>query len=528
MEESEEVEDDLVFNAEGTHSRAINRKENPDAEFEGELGYALIKALRGKTVGRRLKRNLFKFAVFQTICSFSLLIITMQAWDNFRETEYYDSPKYGATLLGLMWVVSFPSLCVGFITLGLVRNWASLTTNRGLLSNLMRVYVVFFFGMFIFSLWLACATFLTFKKVSDWNADVTLARIFPYYVCTIIFLMPYLAAQAYYTLEISYYIDGIDTGGIIAEPDPPERVMDLSDVSLFQSCIFVVGMPCILLIQCSDLVKAVASAYAKHYAHVPLFAKPKKAAKEPPQRGKKNKLLRRIYKTVTRWFRGSKKKEVVPEPAPAPALEELEAGKSGDGTLQLADIQQDREKEEREERERAVREREERRRQLEIDNAAEEAERRRKTDQQLMEAARVLNERRQKEEEERRRREEEAAGFDKALSVAKFKALWSSLGTSGSFQCNLKTLPAITNLTEHLKKQGFHIVFAAKPSANDVEVGVCNIRTAETDVWFMARFLATQTNFSAVMKAQNAEQVTAYVKKFALAKVLKIDNQKKK
>jgi hypothetical protein len=73
---------------------------------------------------------------------------------------------------------------------------------------------------------------------------------------------------------------------------------------------------------------------------------------------------------------------------------------------------------------------------------------------------------------------------------------------------------------------GFHIVFAAKPSPTDVEVGVCNIRTQDSDAWFMARFLATATTFSAVMKAQNPEQVTAYVKKFALAKVLKIDSGK--
>lgn len=191
--------------------------------------------------------------------------------------------------------------------------------------------------------------------------------------------------------------------------------------------------------------------------------------------------------------------------------------------LELADLQVDREKEERLERERAVREREERKRQQELEEAAAEAEKRRRADEQLQEAARVLNERRQREEEEAAQRDN---GWDRTLAVAKFKTLWATLGTAGSFQCNLKALPAITNLTEHLKKQGFHIVFAAKPSPNDVEVGVCNIRLQEEDPWFMARFLATQNSFSAVMKAENTEQVTAYVKKFALAKVLKIDSGK--
>ena len=221
-----------------------------------------------------------------------------------------------------------------------------------------------------------------------------------------------------------------------------------------------------------------------------------------------------------------RKKEVSPDnlAASAPHLDALEKGPPA--PLELADLQVDREKEERLERERAVREREDRKRQEEHQEAAAEAEKRRRADEQLQEVARSLQEKRQREEEERALKEQLANGWDRTLPVVKFKALWASLGTAGSFQCNLKQLPAITNLTEHLKKQGFHIVFAAKPSPNDVEVGVCNVRAQENDPWFMARFLATPTSFSAVMKAQNAEQVTAYVKKFALAKVLKIDTAK--
>jgi hypothetical protein len=78
MDEDDD-EDDIVFNAEGGHSRAVNVKDNPDAEFEGEFGFALLKALRGNTVGRRLKRNLFKFGCFQLICNFALFMITIQA-----------------------------------------------------------------------------------------------------------------------------------------------------------------------------------------------------------------------------------------------------------------------------------------------------------------------------------------------------------------------------------------------------------------------------------------------------------------
>ncbi len=79
MDEDDD-DDDIVFNAAGGHSKAVHLKEdNPDAEFEGEFGYALLKALRGGSVGRRLKRNLFKFGCFQLICNFELLMITIQA-----------------------------------------------------------------------------------------------------------------------------------------------------------------------------------------------------------------------------------------------------------------------------------------------------------------------------------------------------------------------------------------------------------------------------------------------------------------
>lgn len=50
---------------------------NDDKKFEGEFGYSLVKALRGKTTGRRLKRALFKFGCFQFFCNFPLFIMTI-------------------------------------------------------------------------------------------------------------------------------------------------------------------------------------------------------------------------------------------------------------------------------------------------------------------------------------------------------------------------------------------------------------------------------------------------------------------
>jgi hypothetical protein len=132
--------------------------------------------------------------------------------------------------------------------------------------------------------------------------------MYPYYICTVLFLMPYLASVFYYTLEVSFYIDKIDMGGNITEPDPPDWVMDLSDVSLLQSCVFVCAMPCIMCIQCSDLVVAIHKAYAKHYRDRPFFEFGKRDAQyaEPQHVKRKRRVLRRIWKTLTRWFRGAK------------------------------------------------------------------------------------------------------------------------------------------------------------------------------------------------------------------------------
>lgn len=142
--------------------------------------------------------------------------------------------------------------------------------------------------------------------------------MYPYFVCTSLFLMPYLAAQVYYWLDLTFLIEEMDRGGSIEEPDPPANVMDLSDVSLFQSCIFVCGMPCIVCLQITDLCSAVRKAYSRHYKNKPLVdmswwngrrsAYKNNNIEEEEQQPKKKprRLLRRIAKTVNRWFRGTK------------------------------------------------------------------------------------------------------------------------------------------------------------------------------------------------------------------------------
>lgn len=343
----------------------------------------------------------------------------------------------------------------------------------------------------------------------------------PYYVCLCIFLLPYLAVLLLYTLDVSYLTDEVEKGGEIIERDPPPYARDLSDVSLFQSCIYVCGMPIIICIQLGDLCIAIRNAYEQSYRDAPgccckpadLFCLRKKTtpASEAVKKPKGKTIWHRMYRTVVRCIRGSKPKPTV--------LPMTQAGPTG---LPLRELDKDREVMERNQREGLMQEADEERQRLALKEAADAAEFQLRLEE---EARRLEAERLRKEQEEELRRQQEEFNqrWQAVLSVADYKSQWATLPTSGSFQCNLKSLPDLNHFTEHLKKQGFHIVFALSPSAADLEIGLCNIRPVGEESWFLARFLATKTSFSAVMKSDNPQIVPALVKRFALAKVLRID-----
>ena len=62
----------------------IVRGFDPDIEYENECGYTLIKMLRGKNIGRRFKRNLFKYDIALWICGMVIFILTCTLCKSFR------------------------------------------------------------------------------------------------------------------------------------------------------------------------------------------------------------------------------------------------------------------------------------------------------------------------------------------------------------------------------------------------------------------------------------------------------------
>jgi hypothetical protein len=195
----------------------------------------------------------------------------------------------------------------------------------------------------------------------------------------------------------------------------------------------------------------------------------------------------------------------------------------------LKELEKDREQEEREAREKLTREQEEERQRLALKEAEANAEFLRRQEEQEKERLRHLEEKRLQEEreaQEKKEAEDFANRWEATLTVTRYKALWATLQTHGSFQTALKSMPAVGTVADHLKRQGFHIVFAASPNANNIEIGICNIRPVGEEPWFIARFLVANNSFSAVMKATTPDIVPIFVKKFALAKVLKIETAK--
>ena len=168
------------------------------------------------------------------------------------------------------------------------------------------------------------------------------------------------------------------------------------------------------------------------------------------------------------------------------------------------------------EAERLRKEEEERLKKEEEDRLKKQEEERKKEEELL----RLENERLAREEEEKKILEELMSPI---LSKERFKDIWGNLPVAGSFQCKLKSPPINDSFVSHLGKQGFHIVFVTASSSTESEVGICNIRIDGSGPWFVSRFVYGKSTFSAVMKCEDQSLMTNYVKKFALAKVLKID-----
>ncbi len=544
--DDENPDDDLASTAIGDDSDNEDSDEeygqknnwiNPDVLYQDECGYALVKLLRGSSCGRCIKRCVFKMAVVGLCCAMTIMIISYLESRLFAFTRYFQTSPYGATLQTLMWVASISEMFMSVMSLVFIKYWASTVTNRKLFTQLLRLYMVMQVATVMFGIWMLGVLYSTFEEVDRWQDDITLAMMYPYYVCTWLFTLPYLVVTLYYTSDISFYMDDLVTDvGVIDEEDPPADRVDLSDVSFNQVLLLLVATPVMVVVQFFDLFIAI---YLLGCRYIEIRRKQareraqKRAelkAKHLEEKTRGSSVWTRVVRTLKRrwkrWCCSGKAKTLalvtsLDDVPPSPYAHKPLGDEEPPVAYKSPENAGARELQERLARERAMEEEEKR-------NAKKAAESKARLE---AEAIRQREARELQDEYDRaelaRKLEDEKKDAAPTLDVPRFKAIWSALATTGSFSAKLRMLPSLAGFTEHLRNQGFHIVFASAPTSSEIEVGICNIRTRPSEKWFMARFVSSPTDFSAVMKAEDPEYAGAFVKKFSLARILKIDTSKR-
>jgi len=534
LESDEEEDEEDGYVGAGSNRR---RWVNPDILYQDEFGYWLVKLLRGSTSGRRIKRCVFKIAVVGIVCSIALIVISYLESYLYSFSAYFNTSPFGATLQSLMYVAAYSEAFMSVMSLVFVKYWASVVTNRKLFVQVLRLYMIMQLATSILGIWMVWVLYKTFEKIDRWMDDLTLATMFPYVLCTWMFSLPYIAVTLYYTMDISFYMDDLVTNvGVIEEENPPADRVDLSDVSFNQVALLIVAFPVMLVVQFLDLLVALVQLAVRYVKtrqrerHELQEKRAKMKAAKLAEKTRGSSVSTRVLRTMRRHFRfccslciGKKKK---PLPVLDTTLDDIPASpyamKPTAAVIAPAKAAEPKNAEERELVERKARE-------AAMADEERRAERRAAEVKARLEAeATRLREEREREEEFElaeiaRRLEEEKKDAAPTLDVPRFKALWATIASTGSFSAKLRALPSLSLLTEHMRKQGFHVVFASAPTMNDVEVGICNIRARPNDKWFMARFVGNSSDFSAVMKSEDPDTAAKFVKMFSLAKVLKID-----
>eukprot|EP00602_Paraphysomonas_sp_CaronLab_P010630 CAMPEP_0185037806 /NCGR_PEP_ID=MMETSP1103-20130426/32683_1 /TAXON_ID=36769 /ORGANISM="Paraphysomonas bandaiensis, Strain Caron Lab Isolate" /LENGTH=332 /DNA_ID=CAMNT_0027575945 /DNA_START=450 /DNA_END=1448 /DNA_ORIENTATION=- len=328
------------------------------------------------------------------------------------------------------------------------------------------------------TLYCVCVLFLLFRGV-DWDDDPVPEELLIAYVFSVIFLCPYVATVFYYVLDVSYLSGEIDLRADISEPEVPEDTVDLSNVMLKDLCGAVIALPCVCCIHLSSVCDCWTT-IMKLFERDPrsLEEEAERQEMEKQRRERRGANMQQAFASLMSLVSvpGRRSRTVVP----SQEEEDVEDEESGQVLYGL-------------------------RQPVEDPIPAPSPHSQSPPD----ESKGDLN--------------SMADGGSRTLSVHQFKALWPALSVAGSFQCKLRSAPNLQTLTQHLRKQNFHIVFAASPTDRETEVSICNIRESPEEVWFMARFLFSTSMFSAVMKAQDQDIVEKHVRRFALARVLKID-----
>ena len=121
---------------------------------------------------------------------------------------------------------------------------------------------------------------------------------------------------------------------------------------------------------------------------------------------------------------------------------------------------------------------------------------------------------------------------DSYFNEKMFESVWTSMSIAGTFKCQLKKSPPLAVLVKHVEKQGFHVASSSSSSSSSIGVGsgvesevqFCNtINRSKKEGLFLCKFTVVKNTFTASMKAENLDDISMHVKRFSLAKILKVD-----
>ena len=173
-----------------------------------------------------------------------------------------------------------------------MRNWASLVTSRDLFLSLLRIYLVFFSLMFVLAAWGLVVTFGIFNNV-DFNKINPVINPYGLFIATVVFLIPYSLVLLYYILDLHYLMEEMEHGTIKEPGKPPKGTMDLTGVTLTNSCgVFLCGIPFMILYQLGEVVHELLSMVCGEY-----MARTDRWAEER-ERTRKKGVCYRIIKTL--------------------------------------------------------------------------------------------------------------------------------------------------------------------------------------------------------------------------------------
>ena len=173
-----------------------------------------------------------------------------------------------------------------------MRNWASLVTSRDLFLSLLRIYLVFFSLMFVLAAWGLVVTFGIFNNV-DFNKINPVINPYGLFIATVVFLIPYSLVLLYYILDLHYLMEEMEHGTIKEPGKPPKGTMDLTGVTLTNSCgVFLCGIPFMILYKLGEIVHELLSMVCGEY-----MARTDRWAEER-ERTRKKGVCYRIIKTL--------------------------------------------------------------------------------------------------------------------------------------------------------------------------------------------------------------------------------------